>query len=155
MDLDVDGALPTMVRRPPTINGTVESVSNTADIRAMPGVIDVVTIPTGVAVVAETFGQALDGKNALDVTWGPGTLDDQSSDTIRDRLRDTVPALPALSGLHLDAAFDFAFASHAPMETKTRSPTYAPTGPRSGWGRRRRSTYSRSWPRSSTYRRRR
>ncbi len=117
MDLDVDGALPTMVRRPPTINGTVESVSNTADVRAMPGVIDVVTIPTGVAVVAETFGQALDGKNALDVTWGPGTLDDQSSDTIRDRLRDTVPAFPALPGLHLDAAFDFAFASHAPMET--------------------------------------
>jgi isoquinoline 1-oxidoreductase beta subunit len=39
-----------------------------AAVRAMPGIIDITVIPTGVAVMAETFGQALDGKNALDVT---------------------------------------------------------------------------------------
>ncbi|MDT7802653.1 MAG: isoquinoline 1-oxidoreductase subunit beta, partial [Actinomycetota bacterium] len=67
LDLDVPGANPVMVRRPPTINGTVKKVNNEAAVRAMPGVIDLAVVPTGVAVMAETFGQALDGKEALDV----------------------------------------------------------------------------------------
>jgi len=45
MDLDVPGALPTMLRRPPTINAAVKRVSNLAGVRAMPGVTDVVVIP--------------------------------------------------------------------------------------------------------------
>jgi len=52
MDLAVPGALPTMVCRPPTINGKVGSVANLAAVRAMPGVTDVVVISTGVAVRA-------------------------------------------------------------------------------------------------------
>jgi isoquinoline 1-oxidoreductase beta subunit len=67
-DLDIPGASPVMVRRAPTINGSVKKVNNMAAVRAMPGIIDITVIPTGVAVMAETFGQALDGKNALDVT---------------------------------------------------------------------------------------
>ena len=52
----------------------------------MPGVIDVVVVPAGgaivpnppgVAVMAETFGQAWDAANALDVTWGDGPLKGQ------------------------------------------------------------------------------
>ena len=56
---------PAMVRRPPTINGTVTSVANIAAVKAMPGVLGVTTIPTGVAVVGETFGQCLDAVDAL------------------------------------------------------------------------------------------
>ena len=37
MDLDVAGALPTMVCRPPTINGTALGVSNLPAVRATPG----------------------------------------------------------------------------------------------------------------------
>ncbi|MBA3339854.1 MAG: molybdopterin-dependent oxidoreductase, partial [Geodermatophilaceae bacterium] len=96
----VPGALPTMVRRPPSINGTVRSVNNETAVRAMPGVVDIVTIETGVAVLADTFGQALDAKEALDVTWGPGTVDGENNETIRGKLRGaTVPFLvpPLLS----------------------------------------------------------
>jgi isoquinoline 1-oxidoreductase beta subunit len=37
MDVNVPNALPTVVCRPPTINGTVRSVGNLAAIKAMPG----------------------------------------------------------------------------------------------------------------------
>ncbi|MGC0342198.1 molybdopterin cofactor-binding domain-containing protein [Streptomyces sp. SLBN-8D4] len=121
LDLDVPGAKPCMVRRPPTINGTVRSVGNEAAVRAMPGVVDVVVIDTGVAVVAETFGQALDGKNALEVTWGGGTVDTLSDSDIRARLKAATPSLGLLGALvqKVDTEFDFAFASHAPLETNS------------------------------------
>ncbi|MEV5139270.1 molybdopterin cofactor-binding domain-containing protein [Streptomyces syringium] len=121
LDLDVPGAKPCMVRRPPTLGGTVRSVRNEAAVRAMPGVLDVVTLPTGVAVVAETFGQALDAKNKLDIAWGPGTVDGLSDDDIRARLKAAAAPLVDLPPLtrHIDAEFDFAFASHAPLETNS------------------------------------
>ncbi|MFF9037216.1 molybdopterin cofactor-binding domain-containing protein [Streptomyces sp. NPDC014892] len=121
LDLDVPGAKPCMVRRPPTINGTVKAVNNEAAVRAMPGVLDVVTIDTGVAVVAETFGQALDGKEALDVTWGPGSVDTLSDDGIRAKLKAATPSLDVLGLLvkKVEGEFDFAFASHAPLETNS------------------------------------
>lgn len=64
MDLTVPGALPTMVCRPPTINGGAQRILNGATVRAMPGVTDVAPIPHtpnvagGVAVRARTFGSA-------------------------------------------------------------------------------------------------
>ena len=63
MDLDVPDALPTMVCRPPTINGTAQAVANLAAVKAMPGVTDVAVIShTGVGGVAcaQTFGQCID-----------------------------------------------------------------------------------------------
>ncbi len=121
LDLDVPGALPTMVRRPPTINGTVASVDNEAQVRAMPGVVDLAVVPTGVAVLAETFGQALDAKEALKVTWKAGTVDGESDTTIRRKLRSaTLPFIvPPLLTQYVDAEFDFAFVSHAPLETNS------------------------------------
>lgn len=121
LDIDVPGAKPAMVRRPPTLNGTVAAVNNETAVRAMPGVIDVVVIPTGVAVVAQTFGQAQDGTDALDVTWNKGTIDGFSDDDIRRELRAaTLPlVVPPLLTKHIDAEFDFAFVSHAPLETNS------------------------------------
>ncbi len=121
LDLDVPGAKPCMVRRPPTLGGTVRTVNNKAAVLRMPGVLDVVVIPTGVAVVAETFGQALDAKNALDVSWGAGTIDGLGDEDIRARLRAAAarPALPPVPGGQLDAEFAFAFVSHAPLETNS------------------------------------
>lgn len=121
LDIAVPGAKPVYIRRPPSINGTVASVKNAAAVRAIEGVIDIAVIPTGVAVMAETFGQALDGLNALDVTWGPGTVDTENDDTIRAKLRQTaLPlAVPGLLRQSVDAEFDWAFVSHAPMETNS------------------------------------
>jgi len=71
MDLEIPGAMPTMVCRPPTINGKPRKLNNEAEVLAMPGVTDVAIIATGVAVCAATFGQCIDAVDAMDVTWGP------------------------------------------------------------------------------------
>jgi isoquinoline 1-oxidoreductase beta subunit len=120
LDLDVPGAMPTVVRRPPTINGSVKTVDDSVA-RSMPGVLAIAVVPTGVAVMAETFGQAMTAKDALKVTWNKGTVDDLSDVDIRGKLKAAaLPFLvPPLLTQHVDGEFDFAFVSHAPMETNS------------------------------------
>lgn len=136
LDLDpVPGALRAIVRRPETIRGSVKRIVNEAAIRAMPGVVDLVVIETGrtafqgtdvvesgVAVVAETFGQALDAKEALEVEWNPSPVAAENDDSIRAKLRGIQPPfstpVPPLAGV-VEGEFDFAFVSHAPLESNT------------------------------------
>ncbi len=128
LDQNVPGAKPTMVRRPPTLLGTVVAVNNAAAVQAMPGVLAVVVIPAGgnltitppgVAVMAETFGEAWTAVNALDVTWGKGTVDGESNASIHGKLKASVLpfALPPLGALTVEGEFEMAPLSHAPMET--------------------------------------
>lgn len=117
MDLAIPGAMPTVVARPPTINGTVAAFDASSAI-AMPGVLAVTQIPSGIAVTAETFDQAFKARDALRVTWNNGPLAALSDiDITRMLTNATLPfAVPPLFTLHVDAEFDFAFVSHAPME---------------------------------------
>ena len=118
MDMQVPGALPTMVARPPTINGKVVSINNESAVLAMPGVTDVAAISTGVAIRAQTFGQCIDAIQVIDVTWGPGTVDGESDSTVLTALRAAqLPMLvPPLLTATFDAEFVFAFASNTPLE---------------------------------------
>lgn len=117
MDLDVPGAKPTMVRRPPTVNGTVKSVRNADAVRAMPGITDVAVIKHGVAVRGETFGQCIDALRALEVAWGPGGVDRESDATVLAKLRAASPPLPPAPLVKkVEAEFTFAFASNSPLE---------------------------------------
>ncbi|HEY5334648.1 MAG TPA: molybdopterin cofactor-binding domain-containing protein [Mycobacteriales bacterium] len=123
MDLDVAGALPTMVCRAPTINGTVRSVQNTAQVRAMPGITDVVVIPTGVAVRGQTFGQVIDAVRALQVSWGPGSVDGESDASVLAKLKAAelplaVPKVPLLTKT-LDAEFTFYWKCNSALEPQT------------------------------------
>jgi isoquinoline 1-oxidoreductase subunit beta len=123
MDLTVPGALPTMLCRPPTINATALSVSNTAAVRAMPGITDVAIIPHttyvpgGVAVRGQTFGQCIDAIDALKVTWGPGSVDGKSDqEVLGDLAAAELPLTPAL-GTSLEQVFTFHFRPGDPLET--------------------------------------
>jgi isoquinoline 1-oxidoreductase beta subunit len=115
----VPGLLRAMVRRPPTINGTVKAILNEAQIRKMPGIRDLKIIPTGVAVLADTFGQALDGKEALEVSWNPGTVDEEDNKSILAKLKAVNAPLGPPLGTVVEGEFDFAFVNHAPLETIT------------------------------------
>ncbi|GLY71415.1 xanthine dehydrogenase family protein molybdopterin-binding subunit [Amycolatopsis taiwanensis] len=119
MDLAVPGAKPAMVCRPPTINGKVRSVRNLAQVRAMPGITDVAVVSTGVAVRGETTGHCIDAVRALDVDWGPGTVDGESDDTVLAKLRAAAPPMvvPPVLTKTIDAEFTFAFASNSALET--------------------------------------
>ncbi|HVX71129.1 MAG TPA: molybdopterin cofactor-binding domain-containing protein [Mycobacteriales bacterium] len=123
MDHDVRGALPTMVCRPPTIKGTVKRVRNRAAVLKMPGITDVVTISTGVAVRGRTFGQCIDAVRALKVTWADGPVGHASdADIIAELHKNELPlAVPDISPLAktIDLAFTFCFASNSPLETGT------------------------------------
>lgn len=120
MDLDVPDALPTMVCRPPTINGRARSVRNAAAVEAMPGVTDVAVVPTGVAVRGRTFGQCVDAVRALEVDWGPGSEEGRSdSDVLRELRSAEIPlAVPRLGVVAqtVDADFTFWFASNSALE---------------------------------------
>ncbi|MEU7469495.1 molybdopterin cofactor-binding domain-containing protein [Streptomyces sp. NPDC044984] len=117
LDLDVPDALPTMVCRPPTINGRVGSVSNLQEVRAMPGVTDVVVIPTGVAVRAATFGRCIDAVRALRVTWRPGTAEGKSDASVLKELeRAELPlGLPPPTP-SVEERFTFHFRSNSALE---------------------------------------
>lgn len=115
-DLAVPGALPCVVARPPTLGGTVRSVDDAAA-RAMPGVVAVARIPTGVAVVAESFDQALAARDALIVDFRPGPSADLSDADVSARLAAANPGFALPSGsLTVDRTFEFAFVPHAPLE---------------------------------------
>jgi isoquinoline 1-oxidoreductase beta subunit len=123
MDIDVPDALPTMVCRPPTINGTALAVLNEGQVKAMPGVTDVAVIPHtqfvpgGVAVRARTFGQCVDAIRALRVQWGPGTVAGKSdADILSELVAAELPMTPAL-GSTLDQRFTFYFRPGDPLET--------------------------------------
>ncbi|WP_242652836.1 molybdopterin cofactor-binding domain-containing protein [Intrasporangium flavum] len=120
MDLDVPDALPTMVCRPPTLNGSPRSVDNLSAVQGMPGVTDVVVVDTGVAVRAETFGQCIDAVRALRVTWAGGPVEGESDDSVLRRLKAAelpmaVPKVPLLTQT-VDMRFEFMFRSSAALE---------------------------------------
>ncbi|RZS43144.1 isoquinoline 1-oxidoreductase beta subunit [Herbihabitans rhizosphaerae] len=120
MDLDVPGALPAMICRPPTLNGTVRAIRNAAEVKAMPGVTHVVTVPTGVAVRAKTFGQCIDAIRALKVDWNAGLVASASDESVlvelkRAELPLLVPSVPLLTKVR-DFDFTFYFRSGSPLE---------------------------------------
>jgi isoquinoline 1-oxidoreductase subunit beta len=125
MDLEVPGAMPTMVCRPPTINGTALAVSNHAQVKGMPGITDVVIIPHtqyvagGVAVRGETFGQCIDAIDALHVDWGPGSVEGKSDASVLSDLKNAeLPLTPGLDLLakSIDQTFTFYFRPGDPLE---------------------------------------
>ncbi|WGY00944.1 molybdopterin-dependent oxidoreductase [Nocardioides sp. QY071] len=118
MDLDVPGALPTMVCRAPDLNGTATAIRNQAAVEAMPGVTHVAIIPTGVAVRAKTFGQCIDAVRALDVAWKGGTVAGKSSADILKELRSAqLPlAVPKLGATTVEGDFVFHFRSGSALE---------------------------------------
>jgi isoquinoline 1-oxidoreductase beta subunit len=119
LDLPVEAA-PTVIARPPTIGGSVRSFDATAA-RAMPGVLGIAQIPTGIAVAATTFAQAQAARDAMQVTWDPGPNAAISDADVHARLTAAVApfGVPPLGRATIDRTFDFPFAPHAPLEVNT------------------------------------
>jgi isoquinoline 1-oxidoreductase beta subunit len=117
LDLDVPGALPTVIARSPDIGGTVASWS-AGTAASMPGVAGIAQVPSGIAVAARTFQEAFAARDALQVTWRPGPARGVSDDDMRERLRQATPPLTPVLPLHRshEATFEFPFMAHGMME---------------------------------------
>lgn len=71
MDAKLPGLLTAVVARSPVFGGKVKSF-NADKTKAVPGVVKVVQVPSGVAVVATGFWEAKKGRDALDIVWDEG-----------------------------------------------------------------------------------
>jgi isoquinoline 1-oxidoreductase beta subunit len=113
IDVDVPGLHYAVIVRPPVARAKAQSVS-AASAKAMPGIIDVFEVSTGVAVVAETFWQAKQAAAKVEVQWEPMPLESVSTGTLR---RDYAAALDAGEGVEGPVEGDIDAAMHAASTT--------------------------------------
>ena len=71
IDVKLPGMVYASLEQCPVIGGTVKSF-DASRAMAMPGVVDVVQIPDGVAVVANSYWHAVKARQALTVVWDEG-----------------------------------------------------------------------------------
>ncbi|HKJ92571.1 MAG TPA: molybdopterin cofactor-binding domain-containing protein, partial [Longimicrobiales bacterium] len=127
-DVDLPGMLVATVALPPAFGAQVRGYDD-ARARRVPGVVDVVQIPDGVAVLARNTWAALKGRDALSVDWAPSPLAGMSSVSLFQRCADLAErdgnvarragdARSALSGAArtLEAVYRLPFLDHATME---------------------------------------
>ena len=74
------------MRNCPVLGGKLKFVDRSS-VEGLPGLIDVVEVPGGVAVVGTTYWQARRALNALRVTWDDGDGARFSTDTIMEQYR--------------------------------------------------------------------
>lgn len=128
LDIRRPGMKTAVVLHPPRFGGTVKSVDDAAA-RKIPGVVDVVTIPQGVAVIADNTWAAQKGREALKVTWDDSKAETRSSDKMLADYKAAAakPGIVATQRGEVDAAlkqaakvveaeFVFPYLAHAPME---------------------------------------
>ena len=133
-EFGIDVRLPGMVyaslEQCPVIGGTVKSVDSSAA-KAMPGVVDVVQIPDGVAVVANSYWAAVKARRALKIDWDYGAGASLSSDGMIETHRQAAAggkvlpiqpakgdAMGAIKGAatKVSATYITPLQSHSPME---------------------------------------
>jgi isoquinoline 1-oxidoreductase beta subunit len=117
LDIEVPGALPTLIARSPDIGGRVVSWDD-SEARSMPGVVDIVEISSGIAVIAESFNQAKKARDVLNIQWASGPVAGRSDDDFRGELERAMPVFgrtiwPFKSHT---ATFEYPFYAHAMME---------------------------------------
>ncbi len=128
----MDTALPDMlvavVARPPAFGATLRGHDDAAA-RRVPGVVDVLEVPQGVAVVARTTWAALKGRSALSLDWDTSPARGLSSESLFAELEalaaspgttvrqdgDADGALAAAARI-VEADYRLPFIDHAPME---------------------------------------
>jgi len=129
LDIKLPGMLTAVMIHPPRFGATVQSLE-AAEAKAMPGVVDVVTVPRGVAVVGEHMWAALSGRDAVKITWDESKAEKRGSAELLDefeRLSNTPPALSAAStgdaagamakaDKIVEGTYRFPYLAHAAME---------------------------------------
>lgn len=128
IDVALPGMLVALLKRPPLFGATVKSF-DAAAASAVPGVVKVVQVPRGVAVVATGFWAAKLGRDALEVEWDDSNAEKRSSSELLDeyrRLADQPGASARKEGdaaqsirnaaRKVSASYEFPYLAHAPME---------------------------------------
>ena len=137
LDVRLPGMVYAVVARCPTFGGTPASFDSSKAL-ATPGVLQVFEIPArghgvfsagGIAVVANSTWAAIQGRKALDIKWNLGPHANESSESLRRQMQQSLAGTPAWSSeLHgpdpdtipganrIETVYEFPFLSHACME---------------------------------------
>jgi len=128
LDVRRPGMLTAVVKRAPQFGGKVASF-DASDAKKIKGVVDVVQIPSGIAVLAADTWTAMQGRDAVKVKWDTNAAEMRSTGEIFDEYRKlaATPGLPAdkrgdaaagltRSAKTVEAEFVFPYLAHAPME---------------------------------------
>ena len=128
LDIKDPDTLTALVARSPRFGGTVASFDASAAL-AVPGVVDVKRVPTGVAVYAKGFWPAKTGRDALKITWDDSKAESRGTAQLLNEFRtlSTTPgktvkqegdvdAAIAKGGRLIEAEYVFPYLAHAPME---------------------------------------
>ncbi len=127
-DVKLPGLLTAVVAHPPLFGAKVKSFDATKA-KAVPGVVDVVQIPTGVAVLGEHFWAARQGRAALTVEWDMAGANTLGTAEVMAQFRELAgkpgveirkdgdaEAAIGKAAKTVEATYEFPFLAHASME---------------------------------------
>jgi len=127
IDMVVPGMVYTAVKHPPSFGGGVKSFDD-SETKKVYGVIDVIQISSGIAVLANSTWSAFKGKEALKVEWDLGPNANVDSETIRNQqyahLNEKGSDIEIIGNIEqavegeltLESVYEVPFLAHAPME---------------------------------------
>ncbi|WP_395408752.1 molybdopterin cofactor-binding domain-containing protein [Pseudoduganella sp. UC29_106] len=131
IDFTLPGAKVAVVARPPVFGARAGSV-DASKANAIKGVIDVIEVGTccggrGVAVIADGYWPATQGRNALAISWDTSNVEKVSSDQQMNAYRAlaNTPGVPAVvadvgklasAPRKISAVYEFPYLAHAPLE---------------------------------------
>ena len=137
LDVRLPGMVYAVIARCPTFGGTAASFDASRALTT-PGVLQVFEIPArgyrvftagGVVVIATSTWAAIQGRNALKITWNQGPHAHESTEQLRMQMRQSLEGSPSWSSeLHgpdpdtipaatrIETVYEFPFVAHACME---------------------------------------
>ena len=132
IDVMLPGMMTAVVMRPPRFGGKVKSF-DASKAKAVPGVVDVVEIPRGVAVVASDMWSAKKGREALSVEWDESAAEKRGTAQLMKEYRALAHGKEAITAAESGDAgaalahtthrvtgeFEFPYLAHATMEPLT------------------------------------
>ena len=129
IDVKLPGMLTAVMIHPPKFGATVASF-DAAAAKQVPGVVDVVAIHRGIAVVGTDMWSAMKGREAVSITWDESQAETRGTDEIMATYRDLATRTPtamarkdgdldaamARADKVVEATYEFPFLAHAAME---------------------------------------
>ncbi|HMG74806.1 MAG TPA: xanthine dehydrogenase family protein molybdopterin-binding subunit [Pyrinomonadaceae bacterium] len=128
LDVKIPGMLTALIARSPVFGGKVASF-NAESAKAVPGVRNVIQVPSGVAVIADGFWPAKLGRDKLEIKWDEGAGANVSTTGMREQYANLAKSpgamarkvgdpAKALAGVAktITAEYEVPYLAHATME---------------------------------------
>ena len=130
MDIDLEGMVYAMIERPKTFGAIFKSLDD-SKAKSMSGIIDIFTVPSGVAIVGNNIWSIIQARKELKIEWTSKTPINNDSDVYKKYMEElsTQSGHPARddgdaneilnstpSARQLESIYDLPFQTHASME---------------------------------------